>query len=198
MALSCFCCNRRVDTFHSSHELERPMKLTHVLAAAAISFAVPAQAQVVGPFGPGNIGNLDNLTAVLLGQHRADFTGFVDSFIFNVSGPAGFGSGILPLLLIDPTLPASDAATIAAIALVDGMGTVLAFDADGTDGFALTSTLSAAGNYGFVVAGVGGAGAGIYAALASTRLLDVPEPATYALTLLGLGLCLRRLAQRQR
>lgn len=163
------------------------MGIKQLLGIAAVSLAASsAQAQVVvGPYGPGNLGYLDNLYAVLIGYHPQDFVGFADNYLFSVHGPSGLFSTIIPLSVVDATIPAADAATISAIVLYDGAGGVLGIDFDGSNGYTINALLPTAGTYDLVVVGLGGSGAGAYVSLTGTASL-VPEPASLVMALLGL------------
>lgn len=167
------------------------MRTSKLIGLAALSVGMSAQAQV----GPGPIGSLDNTAQVLVSLHPVDLTGFLDSFIFTVSGTAVGAGVIIPLAAIaaaSPDVTAVDLAaflaniaTIGGVALIDAGANVLAQDTNGADGFSVAALLPTAGTYAFVVAGQGGTGSGLYLGLAAAQL--VPEPATYALALLGLG-----------
>jgi len=164
------------------------MGIKQLLGIAAVSLAASsAQAQVVGPYGPGNLGYLDNLFAILIGYHPQDFAGFADNYLFSVHGPSGLFSTIIPLSVVDATIPAADAATISAIVLFDGAGGVLGSDFDGSDGYTINALLPTAGTYDLVVVGLGGSGAGAYVSLTGTASM-VPEPDSLVMTLLGLSL----------
>lgn len=172
---------------------------TRAAAAALVSvaFAGTARAEpVVGPFAPGYIGVLDNSVALLLNAHPGDLDGFFDVYAFTVSNFGGVFGLTFSLQAFDPTFDPINAATIGVIALLDGDSNLLAIDNTADDGFLLSALLPAAGNYAFVVGGVGGVGAGAYAGLLATSV--VPEPGSYGLAALGLGLAAATARRRRK
>lgn len=174
-------------------------KFSRAAAAALVSLAFAGTAQadpVVGPFGPGYIGVLDNSVAVLLNAHPGDVDGFLDIYAFTVSNIAGVFGASFSLQAFDPTFDPVNAAIIGVIALLDSDSNLLAIDNDGNDGFLLSAFLPAAGNYAFVVGGVGGTGAGLYAGILATSV--VPEPGTYGLAALGVGLAAATARRRRK
>lgn len=158
------------------------------LCTATVAQALP----VVGPFTPGFIGPLDDRAAILVGAHAGDSSVFYDVFAFTVGGTAGLFGMTFNIQDVDASIAEADEATILGIALYDSVGTVLAADGDGSDGFSMTALLPAAGGYAMAIVGVGGAGAGLYAGLLASESIGVAIPGTAvlalgALLLLGLG-----------
>jgi hypothetical protein len=171
--------------------------LKRLLVVATALFAFSAQAQSVHlqyplettPF------VLDSTGAVLLGLHPAgtEYAGnpyFVDAFLFSITGPSlvnGFFllPGALSQYVSDPTV-AANLATPVLLGIIDvPPSQFLGYSVDTSNFFSLQSVLPNAGTYAFLTIGVGGDGAGVYAAFVNA--VPVPEPATYGMALAGLG-----------
>ncbi|HUG25010.1 FxDxF family PEP-CTERM protein [Piscinibacter sp.] len=162
------------------------MKLK-ALAAAAALFATTAAHALTGP---GSLGNIDNQTIAIGNTHGAGVS-FSDVYAFSVSN-IGLGAGVVFDFALDPlpNLPGPEFdIEFSSITFLDAALTVLAHDADGSDGWSLLTLLPTSGSYSFVVEGtaVGNFG-GTYAGVLTTFVPSpIPEPGTYALLLAGLG-----------
>jgi hypothetical protein len=171
------------------------LKRLLVVATALIGFA--AQAQSVHyqypiettPF------VLDSAGAVIVGVHPAgtQYDGnpaFVDLFPFTINGPSLVSGifllpGALSQYVTDPTVPANLATPILFGIIDIPPSQWSGYSTDSSSFFSLQSVLPNAGTYAFLTIGVGGNGAGVYAALVNA--VPVPEPATYGMALVGLG-----------
>ena len=154
------------------------MKLKVLAAAAAILISGAASAATF------DLGQIDNTAVPIGATHLAIDDPFTDSFLFEVSS-AGLGIGVV----FDPDGGFFFDIDFTSLTFIDlSTNTVLAQDIDGSDGWALGTVLSHAGEYSFEVAGTVGAIAGSYHGVLATFVPNpIPEPGTYALMLAGLG-----------
>jgi hypothetical protein len=161
------------------------LKTCAVLGALCLFAAAPASALTVRNFGLGDLSNA-SLTFPMFTPGPGDF---LDIFEFSISGAgAGFG-GAANIVFDDPNFEGVESNfNIAAISMMSG-ATTLASDTDGSDGFSLFAVFPGAGVYQFAVLGqADGTVNGAYTGFVQTQIAPaVPEPETYALTLLGLG-----------
>lgn len=173
------------------------MRLTKLLPLLMLLLAMTtARAQV----GPGFIGSLDNTSHVLVALHPGDLTGFLDSFVFTVSGAGVAAAVIVPLSTLappdtDPSFFILNQARITGMVLIDATLTPLGIGVSTDLGMVLGANLPAAGTYSLLVAGTGGPGLGIYVGQITAQL--VPEPQAVALLLAGLLLLLAVLRRRR-
>lgn len=169
------------------------MNINRFIGAAAL--LVSSQAMAVGPtiVPGGTAGLLENDYSLFYGEHVAGDSSFIDTYAFDV-GSAGLATTIAFDVDVSKFPDAGNLTfSFTYLALVDAADAVLAFDADGTDGWSLSLVpLPTAGTYRAVVFG-GVTGAinpdlpGAYIGAVATAVPAIPEPSTYALMFAGLG-----------
>lgn len=161
------------------------LKTCATLGALCLFASAPASALSVRNFSLGDLTNT-SLTFPVFTPGQGDF---LDIFDFSISGAgAGFG-GAANIVFDDPNFDGIESNfNIAAISMMAG-ATTLASDSDGSDGFSLFAAFPGAGTYQFAVLGqADGTVNGAYTGFVQTQIAPaVPEPATYALMLFGLG-----------
>ena len=164
------------------------MNIKYALGGFALVASAASFGQIVTQ---GNsAGVLDNRAVILAGLHSTDELGFIDIFEFLVTGPgvvlaqfsdAGFGNDGVGFQF--NTVLLADSANVP-------LPGSFSIDTDGGDGWLVFADLPGAGTYRVITGGAvtQGPGAGYYLGAVGTLVPSaVPEPTSYGLMLLGLG-----------
>ena len=164
------------------------MNIKYALGGLALVASAASFGQIVTQ--GHSAGGLDNRSVVLAGLHSTDELGFIDIFEFSVTGP-----GVALAQFSDVGLGTDGVSfQFNTVLLADGASVPLpgsfSVDTDGGDGWLVFADLPGAGTYRVITGGavIQGPGAGYYLGAVGTLVPSaVPEPTSYGLLLLGLG-----------
>ena len=171
------------------------MRMKPLVAAAALLIASGAQAMDYS-FGDVTGAQVNDVNSVAVG-------GFIDNLFFSIISPS-IGTGVLSDVFVNaPSMPNFDITGLSANLWVDlgSIGTVDAADTLlvplGSGDYIQSSGPLATGNYYFQLTGTGaGALGGQY--FYNAAAVPVPEPASWAMLLVGVGLVGLQLLRRDK